>query len=126
MMNPYKGRIIDYTKEVEVYRCLNRKGKIYSIRQGGKVVAHTEAITLKDCKFIVNKSGKMKAIETKKRNVHAYIKGMIGDIFDPSTFIIPIHYNPFDELGFRTNSQMEITESKTFLLINGLCFITRH
>lgn len=125
-MIPYKDRIIDYTREVEVYRCLNRKGKIFSIRQDGKVVAHTEAIILKDCRFIVNKSGKKRAMESKQRDVHAYVKGMIGDIFDPSTFIIPITYNPFDELGFRTNNQMEVTDSKTFLLINGLCFITRN
>src|SRR5690554_667673 len=75
---PYKNREINLEKEVEVYRCLNRKGKVYSIKQDGLVVAHTDALTMRDVKFIINQSGKKRCIDKKVRNVHAYIKGKIA------------------------------------------------
>ena len=100
-MEPFKGREIDYDKPVEVYRCLNRKGKIFSIRQNGLVVAHTGAFILKDCELIVNKAGKKRSMETGERNVHAFIKGYLTDIYDIKlTMSWLLRYDPFSELGF--------------------------
>jgi hypothetical protein len=95
---PYKQRQINPKKEVEVYRCLNRRGKIYSIRQRGVVVAHTNNILLEHCEFIINEAGKKKAILTNQRNVHAYIRGRISDKnFETHK---EIKYHPFDDAGF--------------------------
>lgn len=77
-MITYKNRVIDYNKPVDVYRCLNRKGFIFSLRQNGLVVAHTDKIILTDCTFIINKSGLNLYLKTGHRNVHAFIRGKIG------------------------------------------------
>lgn len=92
-MKPFKDRSIDFSKPVEVYRNLHKKGRVYSIRQGGLVVAHTDNIVLKDCKLIVQKSGLEKYLQTGIKNVHAWVKGTITN--DPIlSFGFIIDYNP--------------------------------
>lgn len=102
---PFKKRTIDTSKPIEVYRNLNRKGKVYSIRQNGIVVAHSTAICIRDAQFLVNKSGKEKAIKTKTRNVHAFVRGFyatsgMGTTAKNNDLPIFIHYNPFKPWGF--------------------------
>lgn len=65
-MITFKNRVIDYSKPVEVYRCLNRKGFIFSVRQNNFVVAHTAHFVLKDCEFIINEYGKQKYVKQKE------------------------------------------------------------
>lgn len=122
-MDFFKGRSIDYSKKVEVYRNLNN-GK-FSIRQDSLVVAHSSDIFLTDVEFVVRKAGKKKAMVTNERNVHAFAKGYLNKDVMPnmSKFICPITYNPFDNLGFRTNRGKEIKEAKEFFIVNNLCFI---
>lgn len=101
MLTPFKNRKLDRTKPVEMYRCLNRKGYIFSLRQGGKVVAHTDSIVLKDCEFIVNEAGKRRCIENQQRNVHAYIKGYVTDTSEVRlTFSFEVKENPYKNIGF--------------------------
>ena len=72
------GRIawlIDPTKPVEVYKNLNRN--CWSVRQDGIVRFHTYAIALKQCQFKVSKSGRQRVLREKRKNVHAFIKGMV-------------------------------------------------
>lgn len=96
----YKNRAIDITRPVEIYRCLNRKGKMYSIRQDGLVVGHTDNICLRDCKFIVNEAGKRRCITEQQRNVHAYIQGELSTIEWNIHRMWEVKYNPYSEKGF--------------------------
>jgi hypothetical protein len=103
MIDPYKERAVDLNRPVEMYRCLNRSGFTFSIRQFGRVVGHTSDIVLKDCVFRVSNGGKKRCIEEKTRNVHAYIKGTVGskeDIFMTASF--KLNYDPYSELGFNS------------------------
>lgn len=96
-MIAYKNRKLDPTKPVEVYRCLNRKGVIYSVRQQGLVVAHAEDIVLTNCKLIVSQAGRARVVLNKKKSVHAWIQGMIGseeDINDEYHHAV-LKYNPY-------------------------------
>jgi len=116
-LKPFKGRTVNLDKEVDFYRCLNRKGFVFSIRQDGLVVAHTDKVVLKDCKLIVNKSGKERCLKTKTRNVHAFVRGKIGDIYDiKNEFSFILKYNPYEDLGFHVNllkDKIEIGECKS-------------
>lgn len=95
----FKDRDIDFDKCVDVYRCLNRKGHTFSIRQNGYVVAHTTDISLLEVVFHVNYSGKVRANKTMQRNVHAYLTGKINtSVVAPLD--IRITYNPFNDMGF--------------------------
>lgn len=107
----FKNREIDFEKPVKVYRNLTRKGKIYSIQQNGLVVAHGTCITMSNCKFKVNASGKKRALETGIRNVHAFIEGKISkrgimgttaEQAEERNHNLPakISYYPFDKSGF--------------------------
>ncbi len=72
------GRIawlIDTTKPVEVYKNLHRN--CWSVRQKGIVRFHTYAIALKQCQFKVSESGRQRVLREKRKNVHAFIKGMV-------------------------------------------------
>lgn len=122
MLTPYKNRILDPSKPVEMYRCLNRRGYCFSLRQEGKVVAHSTDVVLKDCKLIVNKAGKTKALRTNERNVHAFVRGYISDKESiPFVFSWQLLYNPFAPEGFCIKSGgvlIEINSCKTIYIEN--------
>lgn len=107
-ITPYKGRTINFSKKVRVYRCLTRKGCVYSIQQGGKVVAHTSDLILRDVNFKINRSGKKRAIETGIRNVHAMIDGYIDNTLQDTEVVGTLKYYPFCEDNFMCNGK-EIT-----------------
>lgn len=100
---PYKDRNIDPDKPVEVYRNLHKK--CYSIKQNGKVVAHATKILLKNCTFVVHQRGREQVVRTKRKMVHAWVKGYIVDttmginVYDSwkGKNILPakIKYNPY-------------------------------
>jgi hypothetical protein len=105
IITPFKNRVIDEKQPVLLYRNLTRKGRIYSLKQNGLVVAHTTAICLKNVEFVINKAGKKQAIKTKIRNVHAFIKGYVtgsgmGTTAKVNCLPVVVKYDPFSELGF--------------------------
>lgn len=97
-IQPFKDRHLDPNKPIEVYRCLNRKGHIYSIRQNQQVVGHTDQLNIENCSFVVNNGGKQRAIASGQRNVHAFIRGTLSQ--EPLTASKPLRYCPFSQKGF--------------------------
>ena len=69
------SELIDPTKPVEVYKNLHRG--CWSVRQNGIVRFHTYAIALEQCQFKVSESGRQRVLREKRKNVHAFIKGMV-------------------------------------------------
>ena len=117
MDQPYKNRIIEIGKPVQVYRNLQRKGRWYSIRQNGLVVAHSTSLYLLDCKFVVNQKIREKIIKTGNKEVHAYIIGRyypIKMLWSPHK-PVQISYNPFKAPYF-----YDVLTNKE--LINESCF----
>ena len=68
---------IDESRKVFVYKNLHKD--CWSIKQDGLVKAHTTDLCLFDCSFRVNKKGREKVLEQKRKNVHAGISGYIED-----------------------------------------------
>lgn len=74
----YKGRRINYKRPVLLYRNVRRvKGRWYSIRQNGLVVAHATRLCLKDCRFLINEAGRKQMKKRGEKTVHAFIEGVI-------------------------------------------------
>lgn len=118
----YKNRKLIYDKPFEVYRCLNRKGRIYSIRQNGLVVGHTDSLSMTNVELVVNSGGKKQAIKTMQRNVHAFVRGYINSSISYDG-IKQLTYNPFSELGFVDRETNEpINEIHQFHIISGSTF----
>lgn len=89
-MISYKGRSINFNKPVKVYK--NLHNGLYSVKQAGLIVAHTESITLINAAFVVNESGRQWVINNKRKTVHAYATGFIGS---QSKTGIRACYNPY-------------------------------
>lgn len=98
MASIYKHRHLNYNKPVKVYRNLVKN--CFSICQNGLVVAHSEKVSLSNCRFIVSEPSRQRAIRKKQRNVHAYIEGFLkkrnyknkGRKFSYNPFKFPTFY----------------------------------
>ncbi len=94
----YKGGSLDLLKPVQVYKNLH-KG-LFSIKQNGKVVAHTRQLILNNASFVVNESGRQRVIEEKRKNVHALIVGTISLAAAMPILSERISYNPYKSGSF--------------------------
>jgi hypothetical protein len=92
-IKPFKNRRVNKSKPVYIYRNLNQKGVVYSLRQNGLVVGHTTALNLKNCDFRINKKGQKRVRKEKHKNVHAFIKGLICSNNQRMNY--KIQYNPY-------------------------------
>lgn len=118
---PFKGRILDDSSPVYVYRCLNRTGIVYSILQRSKVVAHTTSLLLREVSFHVRDSGKKKSMAECERNVHAFVKGYISYNYESvikESFPHIIKYNPFVNAGFINQTSSSEIKLAGMALIN--------
>lgn len=120
---PYKDRKLNHDDSVDMYRCLNRKGHVYSLRQNGLVVGHTEEIKLINCIPKVNKAGQKRCRTSQTRNVHAYLQcrlpilGYVND-FEGD----PIIYNPYHTDNFvfeHDNNLTSFDEVSVIVVKNG-------
>jgi hypothetical protein len=76
---PRKGRSIDTSKRVRIYRNLSGgEEKKYSIVQGDKVVGYTNQFMLRDCKCYVSKRSVEKVRKMKRKITHAFISGEVS------------------------------------------------
>ena len=72
--------VIDYNRRVNVYFNLHKR--LFSVTQGGRVVAHSDGIALSNVRFLVGKAGQDKVRRTGRKNVHAKVSGYIADFAD--------------------------------------------
>ena len=68
---------IDTSKKVRVYRNLHKN--CFSVKQDGLVRCHADHVTLRDCKFIVSKAGQKRGRDEGRKNVHAFVEGLLAD-----------------------------------------------
>jgi hypothetical protein len=119
MIIPYKNRLLNPDKPVKVYRCLNRKGHVFSIQQNGYVVGHTTDVVINNAVFKINEKGKKRAIEEKVRNVHAFIVGNVEKTCSGNGELKKISYNPFSDMGFYyISTQKEVEDIVDCVKIN--------
>ena len=101
-------------KWVETYYNLHKH--VLSVRRGGRVQLHTDALMLEDVKFAVQPAGREKVLKQKRKNVHAFVRGNYEPIksgvvidFDSSMrFILSgfgynwerVYYNPYKTKTF--------------------------
>jgi hypothetical protein len=112
-IHSFKGREINYSKPVMVYRNLTRKGTVYSIKQSGRVVAFAYGLVLRSVDFIVNRKAQAKIRITKHRQVHAYAKGLIStnSCFDFKKTPSRVTYNPYKNDNFiKINKNGEVKD----------------
>ena len=88
---------------VEVYFNLHKK--LFSVRncKTGRVIKHTYDITILDPKFVVRKAGRERVLRERKKNVHAFVRGMMVPykcvLFAPDQST-EVTYNPYKYSSF--------------------------
>ncbi len=75
MVQRYKNRRFDCWSKARVYRNLHRGG--YSVMQHGLVVGHADRVMMTGCKMIVHPAGVARAQREGRKNVHAFIEGVL-------------------------------------------------
>jgi hypothetical protein len=109
---------INLNKPIKVYRNLHKQ--CWSVQQDGLVKAHTNSIKLFDCEFIVNQAGREKVIKERRKNVHAFIKGYISELFNTildEHFGTEVTYNPYkNEFFYKKESGESIRSADAVLL----------
>lgn len=119
------GKQLNYEKPVRVYRNLRRH--CYSIKQGGRVVAYADTILLNNPNFLVSESGRQRVLREGRKNVHAYIEGLIT--FTPFKGYMslnwrPLTYNPYEHTAFvdgPTQTKV-ITAQQVLMTPNGVLY----
>ena len=103
----YKGRSINPNIKAMVYK--NLHNGMFSIRQGGLVVAHVHSVMLSPAQFTVNQAGRQRVLIEKKKNVHAFVVGYIEAVnLDVEVGgMTPISYNPYKFKHFYIKSTEE-------------------
>ena len=119
-MKPFKDRKI-ISQSVDVYRNLSGRGGLWSIRQRGLVVAHSDHIMLNRVQFCVQPGGHARALKSGQRNVHAFARGIIvEDSFGTDRFgKLPLALYYDLKLGkFRSKISKNIIEGAAAVVFN--------
>jgi len=85
--------------KLEVYYNVARK--CLSVRHRGRVIGHTNAITLRNATFHVSELGRQRVLRNKRKNVHAVVRGTLVKYAAPSEPIADaVHYDPYKHATF--------------------------
>jgi len=107
---------------VEVYRNLHKN--CWSVRdtKTGRVVDHTDSISIHNAKFVVRPAGRAKVLKEQRKNVHAFVRGettIADDFVIPTIYdlncIGHISYNPYKSDTFMNNGEPIETADIVFL-----------
>ena len=120
----FKNRIINKSKPVRIYRNLNcgKTDKLFSIKQVGHVVGHTNSLWLENCTFIVNKKGQESVRKNKRKQVHAFIEGTIHPFHHFYKASEIVMYNPYKNDTFVTGNKQILTTAKHVFINDILVF----
>ena len=84
----------------------NRTRRLFSVRRGGRVIAHVPAPTLAGCLFRASEAGRLRCLRTGARDVHAVVTGEPFDVPRPAD-AVRVGYR-LTEAGFRRRDTGEI------------------
>jgi len=104
------------TMEKRVYVYFNLHKKVWSIRQNGIVIEHTNEIKLRDCKFLVSQKGRQRVIKEQRKNVHAGVSGYIVPNIPDFKLSTNVHYNPYKYETFVDKNNKPILTSDYCIL----------
>ena len=77
----------------DVYRNLTRRA--WSVREGGRVVAHLPELALRDVRLVVQPGGRTACLRTRVRSVHAVARGIRTDFDGIPEGAFEVGYSPW-------------------------------
>jgi hypothetical protein len=113
--------MIEENLYVAVYR--NLHNGMFSIKcvKRNKVIAWKKDFKLINCNFKVRKSGRLKVLETKNKNVHAFVYGFYtNEEYPNENSSTRIKYNPYiSDFFFNCENNSRIDYSEEVYFKNG-------
>ena len=102
----------------------NLHKRLFSIQEKGKVIDHTNNITLWNCRFLVGEKGRDRVRQEGKKNVHAKVSGFIerDKSYDGCDRVSIVKYNPYVNDTFvreEDNSPIHYAKVVNLFLVNG-------
>ena len=103
----------------EVYRNLNKRS--WSVREGGRVVAHVDALAMRDVSFHVSEAARQRALRLGQRAVMAWAKGVLCEAHRwPSAE--RIRFDPFEGPDFMAGDIEVVSAHLVFFDADGSCW----
>lgn len=113
--------------KVDVYRNLHQQ--VWSIRHRGRVLTHAPSVVIHDAKFIVQQAGRLRVLQEKRKNVHAFVRGFISEQMELpflNSHYQEVTYNPYLYSTFVDLDLNPIFEAKLVILTNSQkCYILK-
>lgn len=92
----------------EVYRNLHTG--TWSVRDlsTGLVVDHPDSIVIEDAKFVVQPAGRERVLREQRKNVHAFVRGVVSTEPYSSEGFERVSYNPYAGASFAAKDGTEV------------------
>jgi len=112
-----------------VFRNLHQPGVVWSVRDGnGHTILHSENVLIKNAKFVVQKGGQAQVRRTRRKAVHAGVRGeLVVDPVEARTLFDRIqnsgccraYYNPYVNDTFVDAAGEPLVDAECVLLTKG-------
>ena len=105
----------------EVYWNLHKR--CFSVCERGRVIAHTDHVTLRNAHFVVQRSGYERTVRERVRCVHAWVRGEVTEMPNAASGAQTlVTYNPFRADHFRllaTGERIDSAPLVAFSIVGG-------
>jgi hypothetical protein len=123
-MLDYKGLLNEFEgRKVQVYWNLHKKCFSLKCPKSGLVLAHTnDFFTLRRVRYVVRQAGRRKVIEQKRKNVHAFVYGILVNAAEVTSHNTErVTYNPYRDETF-----VESTEDRKPITASPWALVLKH
>ena len=110
--------------KIDVYYNLHKHCLSVKDRSTGRIAKHADKVLVWNPSFVVQKAGRKKVLEEKRKNVHAFIRGEEDDLSNWKETIDKLHgvkvtYNPYKYSTFVDRETEQPIHGATLALVNG-------
>lgn len=111
VFKPFKGRTVAPGQKVKVYRNLHKHCYSVADAKTGKVLGYADTVTLQTAMFKVSDAGRLRVLQEKQKNVHAFVIGrLVSFEGDKHSQRDEAYYNPYKTRRFmRKTAGGEVT-----------------
>lgn len=99
----------------------HRGRRLWSVREGGRVVAHVEAIALADVVLRASEAGRIRCLRTGARDVHALASGTVVEAPRPAG-AVRLRYR-LQETGIRAEGRVVVAAAAAWFEADGTAWV---
>jgi hypothetical protein len=103
--------------DVDIYRNLHKGTWSIRDRATGRVIGHADSVLVKNATFVVQPAGRQRVLTEGRKNVHAFVRGTIGDRTEETPCDVQVKYNPYKAGHFvRVDTSDKVTSAPVVVL----------